>query len=92
MIMATGFARFLPWSEGAVPCGASAMMACGWRLSSKLRMTDSDPAMVPNIFNTRSDMLSPSRLSMGITSGSPVVSSSSAYVASINWGSYRTDG
>ena len=47
-------------------------------VSSNARRTDSAPAMVPNICMTRSERVSPSRFSAGITSASPVVASKSA--------------
>ena len=54
--------------------------------SSRAITMDSDPAMEPNIWSTMSESRSPSRLSAGITSGSPLVCNSSAKVASIRSG------
>ncbi len=45
--MAIGLATFLPSSDGAVPCGASAIAAVGLRSSSSDNNTDSAPAMDP---------------------------------------------
>ena len=87
MIIAIGFATFLPSSAGAVPCGASVMATVTAPASSNASSVDSAPAMVPNICMTRSDKVSPSRLSAGMTRASPVVARSRAYVASIRWGS-----
>ena len=67
--MAIGLATSLPWSAGAVPCGASAMATCVSNSSSKASRTDSAPAIEPNIGITRSLRQSPSRLSAGMTSG-----------------------
>ncbi len=86
-IIAIGLATFFPSSEGAVPCAASAMIADGSKSSPKPTSSDSEPAIEPKSGRTRSERMSPSRFSDGITSGSPLVESSSANVASISCGS-----
>ena len=63
------------------------MIAAGSKSSSNATSSDSEPAIEPNSGSTRSERMSPSRFSAGITSGSPVVESSSAKVASISCGS-----
>ena len=65
----SGWPRSCPCSDGAVPCGASAMATTGRRSSSRARSTDSAPAMDPNRASTRSERQSPSRLSAGTTRG-----------------------
>ena len=72
--MAIGLATFFPASDGAVPCGASAMATTGCRSASSASSTDSAPAMEPNSASTRSDRTSPSRLSAGTTSAWALVS------------------
>src|SRR6266550_1740802 len=86
-IIAIGFATFLPASDGAVPCAASAMIADGSKSSSNATSSDSEPAIEPKSGSTRSERMSPSRLSAGITSGSPAEEIRSANVASISCGS-----
>ena len=82
-----GLATSLPCSEGAVPCGASAMATSTAKSSSKASRTDSAPAIEPNIGITRSDRQSPSRFKAGMTSGaSAAPDNSPAYVASIRTG------
>ena len=67
-----GLARFLPWSAGAVPCGASAITTLGVSESPvKPISTDSAPAIDPKSPSTRSLMQSPSRLRVGTTTASP---------------------
>src|SRR3712207_7555974 len=44
-IIAIGLARSLPCSDGAVPCGASAIATSTAKSSSKLSSTDSAPAI-----------------------------------------------
>jgi hypothetical protein len=66
-----GLATFLPWSEGAVPWGASAITVLTLKSPSKASSSDSAPAMVPNIWSTISLRQSPSRLSAGMTIASP---------------------
>src|SRR4028119_1277896 len=58
-IIAIGLATFLPSSEGAVPCGASAITVSGFSSSSSEIRSDSAPAMEPNICMTRAGMASP---------------------------------
>ena len=85
--MAIGLATFLPSRLGAVPWGASAItqsMTPSWFSEMTI---DSDPAMEPNICKTRSESRSPSRLSVGMTSASPLVAMSRARVASMSCGS-----
>src|SRR5438034_408924 len=91
-IMAIGFATSLPWSAGAVPCAASAMIAAGSKSSSKATRSDSEPAIEPKSGSTRSERMSPSRFSVGITSGSPAAEITDPNVAAISCGSYRTSG
>jgi hypothetical protein len=69
--MAIGLATFLPSNDGAVPCGASDITVSGFSSSSRAMRSDSAPAIEPNICKTMSDMQSPSRLRVGMTSGSP---------------------
>ena len=78
---------FLPWSAGAVPCGASVITArTSWFASSE-STTDSAPAIDPKRGSTKSERQSPSRFSAGITSGaSAAPDTSPAYVASIRTG------
>ena len=71
-IIAIGFATFFPCSDGAVPCAASAMSASGSKSSSNATSSDSEPAIEPKSGSTRSERMSPSRFSAGMTSGSPV--------------------
>src|SRR3712207_3376534 len=93
MIIAIGFATFLPYSDGAVPWGASDITVPISKSSLSDRRTDSAPAIDPNSGSTMSDRQSPSRLSAGITSGaSAAPPTSPAYVASIRTGWYGTSG
>src|SRR6059036_2394057 len=78
MIIAVGLATFLPSRAGAVPWGATVIATSTAPASSNASSVDSAPAMEPNICMTRSDSVSPSRLSAGMTSASPVVASRSA--------------
>ncbi len=91
-IIAIGFATFLPKRRGAVPCGASVITTSGLPSGANDISVDSAPAIDPNSCITRSLRQSPSRLSDGITSASPVLEISSAYVASISCGSYDDRG
>src|SRR5438445_801148 len=72
MIIAVGLATFLPSRAGAVPWGASVIATSTAPASSNASSVDSAPAMEPNICMTRSDSVSPSRLSAGMTSASAV--------------------
>src|SRR2546426_1100864 len=56
-IIASGFAMFLPNSDGAVPCAASAMITHGVYSSSRATTSDSDPAIEPNSGSTRSERM-----------------------------------
>ncbi len=82
-----GLATFFPSSDGAVPCGASAITQLTCPSSWSDITIDSEPAIEPNICKTMSESRSPSRLRLGMTSGSPVVESNKAKVASISCGS-----
>ena len=86
-IIAIGLATFSPGSDGAVPCGASAIATRGVRSGLSATSKDSAPAIEPNIASTRSAMQSPSRLSGGMTSGCRAMSvTAPAYVASMRIG------
>ena len=68
------------------------MIAAGSKSSANATSSDSEPAIEPKRGSTRSERMSPSRFSAGITSGSPAVEIRSANVASISCGSYGTSG
>jgi len=84
--MASGFATLRPRSDGAVPCGASAITTVGRYSASRAKRSDSAPAIDPKSCSTMSDSRSPSRLRAGTTRASPSCEMSIAYVASIRMG------
>ena len=92
-IIASGFATFLPSSDGRrAVCRLRHQRGRLELVASNATSIDSEPAIDPKSGSTRSERMSPSRFSAGITSGSPVEATSSANVASISCGSYGTVG